>query len=800
MFRSAFEFLNRWLIEPRIPYDTAIQRKSRLLSTFLLVMILIFISLDTVYVLTIPGYAVPWYGYIFLVTAYTFNRFGYYMVSAYLVMGMFPIVVFISIVSGDATSATENLSYLILGLIVGSILLSLNDLLVLGIINIVGVLLLPRLAPSAFPAAHTIIGPLAIIMIGTLLIIIAMQHRDQLEADRQTLLRQSEERYRMLFEEAPDGILIISANNQILMANTALYRMTGYAPEDIIGHNPVEFVAPEDIERRPPRPISEIQVPGAMKRERVLICKNQSRLTVLIGSTYMPDGHLQYTIQDITERRKMEDALRASEEKFAKSFQSSPDSVTISSITTGKFIDVNDGFCQMSGYTREEALNHSAEELHIWDNVEHRQTMVTLLQQKGRVRDFETILRRKSGESVHCLLSVEIIDIRGEKCMVVITRDITQRKRIEEELQVSEERYRMVSSVISDYTFLTKMGEDGILRVVWIAGAFEKITGYKPGDFDAQGGWASVVHPDDIDQDEHDMEALRNNRRVVSEIRMIRKDGTIRWVRSYAHPVWDDEKNQLAGIYGAVQDITEQKRIELEREGLIKELEAKNAELEQFTYMVSHDLKAPIITIKGFLGFLSEDALSGNLQRLEIDIQRISEAADKMHRLLNDLLELSRVGRLLNDPEPIDVHGLIVEVERILQGQLERQTAQIRVHGPLPFVYGDRQRLFEVFQNLLDNASKFMGTQPNPLIEIGQDGTRQPDFVTLYVRDNGIGIASQFHERIFGLFNRLDPKVEGTGVGLALVKRIVEFHGGHIWVESEPDQGSVFFLTLPRAR
>ena len=384
--------------------------------------------------------------------------------------------------------------------------------------------------------------------------------------------------------------------------------------------------------------------------------------------------------------------------------------------------------------------------------------------------------------------------------MMVITRDITERKRIEEELRVSEERYRMVSSVISDYTFLTKVDEAGIRRTVWIAGAFEKITGYKPGEFDTQGGWASTVHPEDVIQDERDMEALGNNQRVVTEIRTLRRDGTICWVRCYAHPVWDDKKNQLAGIYGAVQDITEQKQIELEREDLIRELEAKNAELEQFTYMVSHDLKAPIITIKGFLGFLSEDALSGNIQRLEIDIRRIGEAADKMHKLLNDLLELSRVGRLMNDPEPVDVHDLILEVERILQGQLEKQTAQLLVKTPLPFVHGDRQRLFEVFQNLLENASKFMGSQPNPLIEIGQGDEPHDGFVTLYIRDNGIGIAPQFHERIFGLFNRLNPRVDGTGVGLALVKRIIEFHGGRVWVESEPDQGTTFFLTLPQAR
>jgi two-component system, LuxR family, sensor kinase FixL len=122
------------------------------------------------------------------------------------------------------------------------------------------------------------------------------------------------------------------------------------------------------------------------------------------------------------------------------------------------------------------------------------------------------------------------------------------------------------------------------------------------------------------------------------------------------------------------------------------------------------------------------------------------------------------------------------------------------VKHPLPGVTGDRQRLFEVFQNLADNAAKFMGSQPEPQIEIGQAGAAFNGFVTLYVRDNGIGIAPQFHERIFGLFNRLDPGVEGTGVGLALVKRIVEFHGGQIWIESELGQGATFFFTLPHSK
>ena len=357
----------------------------------------------------------------------------------------------------------------------------------------------------------------------------------------------------------------------------------------------------------------------------------------------------------------------------------------------------------------------------------------------------------------------------------------------------------MVSSVISDYTFSNVQNETGEIVLTWVAGAFEHISGYTFDEFNARGGWVSTVHPDDLEQDAHDMERLRNNQRVISELRTIHKDSTIRWVKSYAHPVWDEEKNRLVGIYGAVQDITDRKRVEHEREELIRDLEAKNQELEQFTYTVSHDLKAPIITIKGFLGFLGADALAGDTKRLEADIQRINDATDKMNELLTDLLELSRIGRKMNAPEMILFDSLVNEVIETTNGRLQAGRVDVIVKGPFSNVYGDRGRLLEVVQNLVDNAAKFMGDQPSPQVEIGQDDRVEDGYATFFVRDNGIGIAPEFHERIFGLFNRLNPKIEGTGIGLALVKRIIEFHGGRVWIQSAAGSGATFYFTLPDA-
>ena len=263
-------------------------------------------------------------------------------------------------------------------------------------------------------------------------------------------------------------------------------------------------------------------------------------------------------------------------------------------------------------------------------------------------------------------------------------------------------------------------------------------------------------------------------------------------------------KDRLGRLGSAVEHVLQEKRlndekkqIEAEKENLIQKLEAQNAELERFAYTVSHDLKAPLVTINGFLDYLIEDTATGNMDRLKYDIQRIAGAADRMNSLLKDLLELSRIGRLINPAENISLEALLHEVIEQVEGNLNEKDVQVEIAQNLPAVHGDRQRLLEVFQNLIENAAKYMGDQTNPLIEIGHNGEEDGKSI-FFVKDNGIGIAPEFHERIFGLFNKLNAQSEGTGIGLALVKRIVEVHGGRIWVKSETGKGSTFYFTLPR--
>lgn len=245
------------------------------------------------------------------------------------------------------------------------------------------------------------------------------------------------------------------------------------------------------------------------------------------------------------------------------------------------------------------------------------------------------------------------------------------------------------------------------------------------------------------------------------------------------------------------RDVTERERTEAEREALIRELEAKNSELERFTYTVSHDLRSPLITVNAYLAQVEDAAARGDLESVHGDLDRVRRAARKMDRLLRDLLDLSRVGHVLSAPARIPFETLVRDALDLVGGRLRERGVKVEVEPGLPVVYGDRARLLEVVQNLLDNAAKFMGDEPAPLVRIGarDDGGQ----TVLFIEDNGVGIDPAHHERIFGLFDKLDPKAEGTGVGLALVKRIVELHGGRVWVESRGAGGTTFCLTLPRA-
>lgn len=335
----------------------------------------------------------------------------------------------------------------------------------------------------------------------------------------------------------------------------------------------------------------------------------------------------------------------------------------------------------------------------------------------------------------------------------------------------------------------------------------------------------TTVHPEDKEALYEAYELTKGKQDIV--FRTQHKDGHWIHVREIATDILDEAGNCIESI-GTLQDVTEQKKAEQslresrdsleavveertkqladtikrleqeieERNNISSELENQNAELERFAYTVSHDLKAPLVTIKGFAGLLGKDIDAKDMDHVKSDLEHINRAADTMGVLLGDLLELSRIGRVMGEPVTCDLTEITKQAIELCEAKVDKLGVEIVIED-MPKVYGDKKRLVEVYLNLIENAIKFMGEQKSPRIQIG---AVEKDGVTCcFVQDNGAGIAAEYLEQIFGLFERLNADIEGTGVGLALVKRIIEAHGGEVWAESEGlGLGSKFSFTLPK--
>lgn len=367
-------------------------------------------------------------------------------------------------------------------------------------------------------------------------------------------------------------------------------------------------------------------------------------------------------------------------------------------------------------------------------------------------------------------------------------------RRVNEALSISEQRLNMAITAANDGLWDWNIPRNE----AYYSPRWFTMLGYEPDSLPPHvETWENLLHPDDKERVLAEMNAhLRKSEgEFTSEFRMRTKDDGYRWILTRGQVSERGAQGEPLRMAGTHQDITDRKEAEALREELINELEEKNAELERFTYTVSHDLKSPLITIKGFLGMLQRDLERGDKEHIAKDMDRIGQAADKMQQLLDELLELSRVGRLNNPPENVNLEKLAHEAVELVAGQISERGVKVDIQTGLPTVRGDRPRLLEVFQNLVDNATKFMGDQPQPHIEIGLRHDEGQEVI--YVKDNGLGIKEQYFQKVFGLFDQLDQGKGGTGIGLALVKRVIETHGGTIWVESEgPGRGATFCFTL----
>ncbi|MBV9962728.1 MAG: PAS domain S-box protein [Parafilimonas sp.] len=403
--------------------------------------------------------------------------------------------------------------------------------------------------------------------------------------------------------------------------------------------------------------------------------------------------------------------------------------------------------------------------------------------------------------------SITITAIHDEKQNVIgfskVTRDLTEKKKTEDQLKMSEERYHRMIAEVQDYAIIL-LDENGFIQN-WNVGA-EKIKGYKAEEI--IGKHFSIFYPKQDQEDKLPDQLLQRARekgKALHEGWRIRKDGSRFW-GTIVITALHGKDNTIIGFSKVTRDLTEKKLADEKLLSYTTELEIQNGELEQFAYVASHDLQEPLRKIQTFTELIRENY--SDEQFVDRYFEKLNSSAKRMAMLVKSLLNYSRLSKDKSDKSQIDLNNILTETKQDFELLIEEKKAAIKSET-LPTVYGNYIQLGQLFSNLISNALKF--SNGNPLIEITASKVNRHDiqdvpallinrhFYAITFKDNGIGFEQQYNKIIFSLFQRLHGKHEynGTGIGLALCKKITENHNGFIKAEGEPGKGATFIVYLP---
>lgn len=518
-------------------------------------------------------------------------------------------------------------------------------------------------------------------------------------------------------------------------------------------------------------------------------------------------------VRAIAIARTMTEAFRRSEAKFASLVQAAQDAIIITD-SSGRVVSWNHGATDMFGYSEEAVIGQPWTRL-LPERLRGEYARWQQAAVAGRERLLKRVLElaavRENGEEFPVEVSLARWGVGDETFLSAIIRDVSERHRVEEALRLSEARFRTTFENAAIGVVLTDL--DG--RILEANPAFGRMLGYDPADL-RQLDLITLVDPEDRPSTETIAQVLEEGRHpfLKQQKRYLRRDGSIMWGSLMASLIRDDRGKPLI-LLRLIEDVTElrvaeealsrayrelEQRVEartLELREQTEELARSNAELEQFAYVASHDLQEPLRSVSGFAQLLERRYKDRLGEEGLTFVNYIVSGTDRMRVLITDLLAYSRAGARDEKPlAPVDTEEVLEQALTSLNARISECRAEI-IREPLPVVRGDATDLEHLFQNLIGNALKFNRSVP-PRVEIRAEDAGKDWLFS--VRDNGIGIDPAFLPRLFTIFQRGHRRDEyaGTGIGLAICKKVVESHQGRIWAESSPGEGTTFFFTLPK--
>ena len=647
-------------------------------------------------------------------------------------------------------------------------------------------------------------------------------------------LRESEERFRLLYENSPLPYQSLDCGGNFIEVNQAFLDALGYTKEEIIGCSFSDIMTPECayVFKKRFKRFNEL---GYMRKsEFKLLCKDNTQITILMDGNieYAADGTFKQTHCvwiDISDRKQWEEALIESEDRYRFLYEHNP-SMYFTVDCEALILSVNQFGAEQLGFTvhelvgqsvlkvfygedRETAIlnikrcvNHLGQLFHwelrkirrdgsmIWvketaravKGTDGKITVLIVCEDITELKELENILRETQDT-----LELKVQERTKElsKCNIRLESDIGEIKRIERALRESEEKFRALAENSPDV--ISRLDKELRYKYVnhgsnTLGLSSKNLIGKKIEDITPLNGitkiWMEsarkVLKTGEIQEMEYEFPSIHG----------------LKVFHSYMVPEYDD--GEIESLLVVSHDVTQRKQLEEELKATVKELRHSNEELRQFAYVASHDLQEPLRTITSFTQLIErryKDKLDSDADEF---IEYIVDAAKRMQTLINDLLNYSRVATKKKEIELIDIEEILNSALNNLNTAIYENDAEITYEN-LPKIMAEPGQMIQLFQNLIGNAIKFRKPEVPPKIHI--KAHKDKNEYIFSVEDNGIGMETQYAERIFTIFQRLHTKeeYEGTGIGLAISKRVVELHGGRIWVESEPGKGSTFYFTIP---